>query len=71
MALNPDVALTKEAIFEDTFKFDKKIKSVTAMDGENVVYEVKQENGVTTIKCPYYEYGTHLVVRVAKIEVEQ
>ena len=71
MALNPDVALTKDAVFVDEFQFDKKIKSITAMDGEKVTYEVRQENGITSIKCPYYEYGTHLAVRIAKIEVEK
>ena len=71
MALNPDVAISREANFVDEFAFDKKIKSITAMDDDTVTYEVKQENGVTTIKSTPYVYGTHLAVRVAKIEVEE
>ena len=71
MELNPDVAISREANFIDEFAFDKKIKSITAMDDATVTYEVKQENGVTTIKSSPYAYGTHLAVRVAKIEVEE
>ena len=71
MSANPDVALYHEANFLDEFKFDKKIKSVTALDDPTVPYEVTQENGVTKIKSIPYYYGTHLVVRVAKIEVEE
>ena len=70
MSANPDVALLHEANFIDEFKFDKKIKSVTALDDAKVSYEVIQENGVTNIKSTPYAYGTHLAVRVAKIEVE-
>lgn len=71
MSANPDVALFHEANFIDEFKFDKKIKSITALDDPTVSYEVTQSGGVTKIKCTPYTYGTHLAVRVAKIEVEE
>ena len=49
--------------------FDKKIKSIKWLDnGEELDYT--QENGEVTLYCKPYFYGTHLVVRVAKIEVE-
>ena len=49
--------------------FDKKVKSIKWLDnGEALDYT--QENGEVTLYCKPYFYGTHLVVRVAKIEVE-
>ena len=53
----------------DRFTFDKNIKSITWLDnGENVEYSVS-ENEITVVPNTF-DYGTNLVVRVAKIETE-
>ena len=72
MALNPNVSIsTTPDNYVDTFKFSKKIKSVTWLDDPSISLQFEQkENGETTIYSTPYRYGMQLVARVAKIQVE-
>lgn len=66
-----NIDVVKAAKGEATKKIalDKKIKRITWLDnGESVDYV--QENGEVELDCKPYLYGTQLVVRIAKIEVE-
>ena len=66
-----NIDVVKAAKGEATKKIalDKKIKRITWLDsGETADYV--QENGEVEVDCKPYLYGTQLVVRVAKIEVE-
>lgn len=57
-----------DADFTEVFKLEKPIKSVTWLDnGENVEF-VQKEDAVTVTAKPF-TYGSHLVVRIAKIMV--
>ncbi len=57
-----------DADFTEVFKLEKPIKSVTWLDnGENVEF-VQKEDAVTVTAKPF-TYGSHLVVRIAKITV--
>jgi len=71
MAVNLDVSLTQEGNFIDTFPFDKKIKSITWLDDpkKEVRFNVNND-GTVTVFSEHYDYGMHLVVRVAKIVTE-
>lgn len=71
MSLNPNISKAAAEIYDHTFRFDKKIKSVTWLDEPQTSVEFKQnEKGETTVRSTPYHYGTHLVARVAKIEIE-
>lgn len=71
MVANIDVQLRTEANFIDTFPFDKKIKSISWLDTpEMEVRFTENDDGTVTVQSDYYRYGTHLVVRVAKIVTE-
>ena len=63
-----NVTLASDYVFEENFKFDKKIKSVKWLDnGKDVAFEQNgDEVHLTTVP---FEYGKSLVVRIAKIEV--
>ncbi len=51
------------------FSLDKRIKSIKWLDnGEDVRFN--EENGVITMPPVAFTYGTNLVVRIAKLEVE-
>ena len=66
---DPNVELIRSAVYEDNFILNKKIKTVTWLDnGENLAFE--QVNDRVKVHTIPYRYGTHLVVRVAKIETE-
>ena len=67
---SPDVAMHFDYNPVDEFKFDKKIKSVTALEDASIVCEFEQKDGVVKITNPAYTYGNSLVVRVLKIETE-
>ncbi len=67
---SPDVAMQFDYNPLDEFAFDKKIKSVTALEDASIVYEFEQKDGVVKINNPAYTYGNSLVVRVLKIETE-
>lgn len=71
MSADPNVALKEEntELYKDIFKLDKKIKQITWLDnGEEVEFE--QDGVNVVVKTKPYIYSRHLVVRVAKIEVE-
>ena len=71
MSADPNVALKEEntELYKDIFKLDKKIKQITWLDnGEEVEFE--QDGANVVVKTKPYIYSRHLVVRVAKIEVE-
>ena len=71
MMASLDVQLAQEADLTDTFSFDKKIKSITWLDSPDT--EVKYTDngdGTITVHSETYKYGTHLVVRIAKIVTE-
>jgi hypothetical protein len=71
MMASIDVQLNEEANFNDTFPFAKKIKSITWLDEptQEVGY-TDNGDGTITVHSQAYKYGTHLVVRVAKIVTE-
>ena len=70
MMADPNVALFGEADFKDEVELSDKIKSVTWLDdGSEVAF--KQEDGRVEITTVPFNYGRHLVVRVAKIECEK
>ena len=71
MVASIDVQLNEDANFNDTFPFDKKIKSITWLDTPNkeVAY-TDNGDGTITVHSEAYKYGSHLVVRVAKIVTE-
>ena len=55
--------------FWDVFESDgRKIESVTWLDAPEKSLTFKEENGKTTIYTTPYGYGTHRVVRIAKIK---
>jgi len=71
MSADPNVALQSDNadMYKDVFKLDKKIKQITWLDnGEEVEFE--QDGANVVVKTKPYIYSRHLVVRVAKIEVE-
>jgi alpha-L-fucosidase len=71
MMASIDVQLKEDANFVDTFAFDKKIKSITWLDvPKSAVRFTENGDGTVTVQSDAYKYGTHLVVRVAKIIVE-
>ena len=70
MSTAPDVAISKEVEYTDSFKFPKKIKSVVWLDEPQTELGVEQKGEDTTIYTMPYRYGTHLAVRVAKILTE-
>ena len=71
MMASIDVQLKEDANFVDTFAFDKKIKSITWLDDPTTsVRFTENGDGTVTVQSDAYKYGTHLVVRVAKIIVE-
>ena len=71
MMASIDVQLNENANFIDTFAFDKKIKSITWLDDpKSAVRFTENGDGTVTVQSDAYKYGTHLVVRVAKILVE-
>ena len=66
---NQNVGISKSAETNFTFKFDKKIKSVQWLDnGEKLGFG--QKDGETVIFGTLFQYGTDLVVRIAKIITE-
>ena len=68
MSADPNVTRNQETLFQDKFKLDKKIKTVTWLDNnEPVAFEQNGEQVI--IKTVPYTYGRQLVIRVAKIEV--
>ena len=71
MMLNPNVTKAEEGNFTDTFRFDKKIKSVTWLDQPQTSLKFEQNDGETTVYSTPYSYGQQLVARVAKIEIEK
>lgn len=66
----PDVSISKATEYTDTFKFPKKIKSVFWMDEPQTELGLEQEGEDVKIYTMPYRYGTHFVVRVAKIVTE-
>ena len=67
---SPDVAMQFDYNPLDEFAFDKKIKSITALEDASIVCAFEQKDGVVKINNPAYTYGNSLVVRVLKIETE-
>lgn len=66
---NIDVVKAAKGEAVKKFALDKKIKKISWLDnGEELEYV--QENGEIELDCKPYLYGTQLVVRIAKIEVE-
>ncbi len=66
---NVDVVKAAKGEAVKKFAFDKKIKRITWLDnGEEL--EFVHKNGEVELDCKPYLYGTQLVVRIAKIEVE-
>ena len=57
-----------DADFTEVFKLNKTIKSVTWLDNGEDVEFVQNEDNVTVTAKPF-RYGSHLVVRIAKITV--
>lgn len=57
-----------DADFTEVFKLSKTIKSVTWLDNGEDVEFVQNEDNVTVTAKPF-RYGSHLVVRIAKITV--
>ena len=57
-----------DADFTEAFKLSKTIKSVTWLDNGEDVEFVQNEDNVTVTAKPF-RYGSHLVVRIAKITV--
>ena len=71
MMASIDVQLSEDANYNDTFSFDKKIKSITWLDTPEVsVRYTDNGDGTITVHSDAYTYGRHLVVRVAKIVTE-
>lgn len=70
MMAAPDVAISKEVEYTEAFQFDKKIKSAVWLDEPETELGVEQDGENVKIYTMPYRYGTHLVVRVAKIIVE-
>lgn len=69
MAADPNVARMQSADYRDVFCLDRKIRKVTWLDnGEPVEFE--QDGNQVTVKTVPFQYGRHLVIRVAKIETE-
>lgn len=66
----PDVSISKAVAYTESFKFDKKIKSAVWLDDPQTELVVEQNGDQTTIYTMPYRYGSHLVVRIAKILVE-
>ena len=67
---NVNVEVTKgDPNHNNVFDFDKKIKSIKWLDDGLDVY-FTQENGKTNIVTTSQFYGAHMVVKIAKIEVE-
>ena len=67
---NVNVEVTKgDPNHNNVFDFDKKIKSIKWLDDGLDVY-FSQENGKTNIVTTSQFYGAHMVVKIAKIEVE-
>ena len=58
-----------EVSVSSRFAFEKKIKSISWLDDESPA-PFEQKDGYVTVSPDQYRYGTHYVVRVAKIEVE-
>lgn len=69
MAGSLNVALIEGGHFQDTFVFDRKVKSVTWMDNGEAA-EFEQKDGKLTVHTHPFKYGRSLVVRVAKIVCE-
>ena len=66
---NVDVVKAVEGDDAKSFALDKKVKKISWLDnGESLAFT--QVNGEVQMECKPYLYGTQLVVRVAKIEVE-
>jgi alpha-L-fucosidase len=71
MVASIDVQLAQDADLMDTFPFDKKIKSITWLDTPDKEVEYTDNgDGTISVRSEAYKYGTHLVVRVAKIVTE-
>ena len=69
MMANMNVTLASDYVFEENFKFDRTIKSLTWLDnGNDIPFEQNGEQ-VNIKTCPF-EYGKSLVVRIAKMEAE-
>jgi len=69
MVGDPNVAIDISKKYVDRFTLGKTVRSVKWLDnGENV--EFSTSDGQTTVAPGSFAYGTNLVVRVAKIEVE-
>ena len=67
---NVNVEVTKgDPNHNNVFDFDKKIKSIKWLDDGLDVY-FTQENRKTNIVTTSQFYGAHMVVKIAKIEVE-
>lgn len=69
MAADPHVALFENGFYEDTFRFEPKIKSVSWLDNGKTL-EFTQSDGTATVRTEPFAYGRNLVVRVAKIICE-
>ena len=69
MVSDSNVALYSEGFYEDSFAFDRKIKSVHWLDNGKPIEFTQNGNDVTITTEPYV-YGRNLVVRVAKIICE-
>ena len=69
MLSDPNVELVRSEVYEDIFYFDKNIKSVRWLDN-NAALTYEQDNNRVVIHTTPYKYGSHLVVRIARIETE-
>lgn len=67
MELHADVAISEGGELSDTFPFEKEVQSITWLDSPEKNLPFTQENGKLTVMGEPYRYGTHLVVRIAKI----
>jgi len=68
MSADTNVALEAEMNLKESFKFDKKIKSVAWLDSKEEL-EFSQNGDEVTIKTKPFMYGESYIVRIAKIKV--
>lgn len=65
--IDVNVSLGAAVLYEDAFKFDKKVKNITWLD-DGAAVDFEQADGKVVVHTKPFHYGKNLVVRVARIE---
>ena len=70
MSADPNVALTSAAEYESRFRIPERIVSACWMDTQSAI-QFRQNGENVALQTEPYTYGRSLVVRVAKLTVQE